>query len=92
LEKTRLIVADGIFAQYKWVNGRNQDTVDATNQLLFGYDPVAVDYMGWQLLEGLRERHGLNPIDPKPEFIHRASAVYGIGNAEAKNIEVTEIS
>jgi hypothetical protein len=92
VEKTRLIVADGIFAQYKWVNGRNQDTVDTTNQLLFGYDPVAVDYIGWQLLESLRERHNLSPIDPKPEFIHRAAINFGLGNADAKSIDVREVS
>lgn len=90
-KKTRLILVDAIFAEYKWVNGRNQDYVDTTNQLLFGNDTVAIDYIGWQMIEKLRRHHGLKPVNPKPTFIHKAAINYGLGNDDPKNIDLIDI-
>lgn len=90
-KKTKLILLDGIFAEYKWVNGRSQKYVDATNQILLGKDPVAIDYIGWQMIEKLRERHGLGPVQPKPVFIEKAAFRYGLGNNQMKKIELIDI-
>lgn len=90
-KKTRLILVDAIFTEYKWYNGRNQDTVDITNQLLFTMDPVAVDYIGWQIIEKLRRHHGLPPVSPKPIFIHKAAIHYGLGNDDFKKISLIDI-
>ncbi len=68
VKKTRLIIVDGIFAEYKWVNGRNQDYVTTTNQLLLGKDTVAIDYTAWQMIEAIRRNHGLGPVHPKPTY------------------------
>jgi len=92
MRKTRLILVDAIFTEYKWFNGRNQDTVDITNQLLFAVDPVATDYIGWQMIENLRKNHSMNPVNPKPSYIHKAAADYGLGNDELKNIDLIDIS
>ncbi|NOZ26227.1 MAG: DUF362 domain-containing protein [Nitrospirae bacterium] len=91
VKKTRLILVDGIFTEYKWFNGRDQETVDVTNQLLFGTDPVAVDFVGWQMIEDLRKRHGLEPLDPKPVFIQKAALEYGLGNADVRKIDLVDI-
>lgn len=90
-KKTRLILVDAIFTEYKWVNGRNQDYVVISNQLLFGSDPVAIDYIGWQMIEKLRRHHGLKPVNPKPSFIHKAAANYGLGNDDLKKIDLIDI-
>ncbi len=89
--KTRLILLDGIFAGIKWINGRNQDYVVKNNQLLFGLDPVAIDYLGWQAIESYRKNHGLKPLEPTPEYLHIASANYGLGNDDPQHIDLTDI-
>ena len=91
VKKTRLILVDAIFAEYKWVNGRNQDYVDITNQLLFGYDPVATDFTAWQIIEELRRSHNLNPVHPKPTYIHKAAVDYGLGNDDPKKIDLIDV-
>ncbi len=91
VKKTRLILVDAIFTEYKWVNGRGQQTVDVTNQLIFGDDPVAVDYLGWRTIESLRRRHSLKPLDPEPLFIRKAAVEYGLGNCDIDRIDVTDI-
>jgi len=77
-EKTRLIVLDAIFVEYKWVNGRDQKYVDTLNQLIISDDPVAIDHTGWRIIEQKRKEHGLGPISPAPAFIQTA-AKRGLG-------------
>ncbi len=91
VKKTRLILVDAIFAEYKWFNGRDQETVDVTNQLLFGTDPVAIDSIGWQMIESLRKSHSLKPLEPEPVFIHKAALEYGLGNDDLKRIDLVDI-
>jgi len=91
VKKTRLILVDGIFAEYKWVNGRNQDYVATTNQILLGNDTVAIDYTAWQTIEELRRNHDLGPVHPKPTYIHKAAVEYGLGNDDPKKIELIDI-
>lgn len=90
-EKTRLIVVDGIFAQYKWNNGRDQTHVEKTNLLLLGNDPVAIDYTGWQILEALRRAKGIKPIEPVPVFLEKATKHYGLGNSSPDKIKVQTV-
>ena len=82
---------DGIFTEYKWENGKNQDHVAVTNQLLFGIDPVAIDYLGWQQIARLREQYGLKPIEPMPAFIHKAAVDYRLGFDDRKKIELIDL-
>lgn len=91
VNKTRLILMDAIFTEYKWVNGRNQEYVHATNQLFFGTDPVAIDYLGWQSIENLRQLNDLQAIQPEPTFIEIASLFFGLGNYEMQNITLIDL-
>ena len=68
-EKTRLIVVDGIFTSWKWVNGRDQKYVKKTNMLLMSFDPVALDYIGWKFIEKIRNNQNLQALDPQPLFL-----------------------
>ena len=89
--KTRLVVLDAIFGEYKWVNGRDQRYVTRVNRLLFSTDPVAIDAVGWRMIEELRKKHGLGPVSPAPLYIKAAERL-GLGNADAARIEVEEIT
>lgn len=85
-DKTRLVVLDAIFGEYKWVNGRNQQYVTRVNKVLISDDPVAIDATGWRMIEELRVKHGLGPVQPQPTFIARAAAL-GLGNMAPERIE-----
>ena len=91
VSKTRLILMDAIFTEYKWVNGRSQEYVYATNQLLFGIDPVAIDYIGWQSIAKLRQLNGLQAVTPEPTFIKIASEKFGLGNYEMQKISLIDL-
>ncbi len=93
VEKTRLIILDGIFSLCKWMvkNKRNQEYVDVTNQLLIGTDTVAIDTIGWHTIADLRKRHGLKPVEPTPEYINIAASQYGLGNNNLQKIDLIDI-
>lgn len=89
-DKTRLVLLDAIFGEYRWQNGRDQRYVTRVNKLLFSTDPVAVDYSGWQMIEKLREQHGMGPVQPQPAYI-AAAAGLGLGVDDPSNIELIEL-
>jgi hypothetical protein len=90
-DKTRLIVLDACYCEYKWVNGRDQTWVDVVNKIMVSDDPVAIDYLGWQIIEQLRCDHGLPPCEPYPYFIDHAAEVYGLGTNDPDQMEIVEI-
>jgi len=84
--KTRLVVLDAIFGEYKWINGRDQRYVTRVDRVLVSDDPVAVDATGWRLIEELRSQHGVGPVTPPPVYIAKAAAL-GLGVADPGRIE-----
>lgn len=84
--KTRLIVLDAVFGEYKWANGRDQSNVTRVDRLLFSHDPVAMDATGWRLIEELRRRHGLGPVSPRPAYIAKAAEL-GLGVSDPAYID-----
>ena len=90
-KKTRLIVMDAIFVEYKWVNGRDQQYVDIMNKILVSDDPVAIDTVGWKLIEEKRKEYSLNPLSPQPVFIEKAAAM-GLGNSNLSKIKKITIN
>lgn len=90
-KKTRLIVLDAIFCEYKWQNGRGQDYVSKTNRIIFSKDPVAIDYLGWRLIERERKKHGLSPLAIKPQFIENAAKI-GLGTNKPELFDYLEMN
>ena len=89
--KTRLIVLDAVFGEYKWVNGRDQSNVARVNRVLLSRDPVALDSVGWRMIEELRKEHALPPVAPQPAYIAKA-ALLGLGVADPARIELLQIA
>lgn len=87
--KTRLIVLDAIFGEYKWINGRDQQYVDRVNKVLISDDPVAIDSIGWQMIDVMRKTHGLAPVVPSPVFIANAAQM-GLGYNDPARMELIE--
>lgn len=88
--KTRLIVLDAIFGEYKWVNGRDQKYVERVNRVIVSNDPVAVDATGWRMIEEMRAKHRLGPVQPQPAFIARAASM-GLGNMAPERIQLLTV-
>ncbi len=85
-DKTRLIVMDAIFCQYKWTGGISQDNITTRNQILISNDPVAIDFLGWQIIEKERKKQGLPPVSPIPAYIAKAS-VLGLGTNNPEQVQ-----
>lgn len=90
-DKTRLIVLDACYCEYKWYNGRDQTWVDVVNKIMVSDDPVAVDYLGWQIIEAHRSQHGFPPCDPYPYAIDYAAEGYGLGTNDPDQMEIVEV-
>ena len=84
--KTRLIVMDAVFGEYKWQNGREQDFVDVFNKIIISDDTVAIDYTGWQMIEKKRKEKLLPPVTPQPAYIQRANDL-NLGNSDPEQID-----
>jgi len=90
-DKTRLIVMDAIFAEYKWVNGRDQSYIEVVNKIMVSKDPVAVDYLGWKIIDDIRNKHGMPPVSPIPTYIQNAADL-GLGTNKPEEINHIEIN
>lgn len=89
--KTKLIVLDAIFCEYKWVNSRSQEYVSTINKILFSNDPVAIDYLGWKIIEKERKKMGLQALSIEPKYIRNA-AMQGIGDDNPTKFEHDELN
>ncbi|MHC4611661.1 MAG: DUF362 domain-containing protein [Planctomycetota bacterium] len=90
-DKTRLVVLDACYCEYKWINGRDQTYVDVVKKIIVSDDPVAIDYHGWQIIAQLRAAHGLAPVSPYPYFIDYAADIYGLGTNDPAQMEIIEL-
>lgn len=90
-EKTRLIIMDAVFVEYKWINGRDQKYVDTLSRIMISDDTVAMDYVGWKMIEEKRKEHGLGPVSPAPVYIQHAAEM-GLGTMvpSQKNLKLGE--
>jgi uncharacterized protein (DUF362 family) len=89
-EKTRLIVLDALTGLYDggpFGPGRQWDC----GRLLVSADPVALDTVGWELLNAQRESEKLAPI-PFPDHLRTAaSPPYRLGVSDREGMAVVEI-
>jgi uncharacterized protein (DUF362 family) len=92
-DKLRLIVCDAsrvqvnngpaFYPKYAWEYGG----------ILVSQDPVALDYIGWQIIEKQRKELGLKPlkaVDREPKYILTAARLK-LGNIDEKYIRKIEI-
>ncbi len=81
--KTRIIVLDAILGIYS--GGPGGQPQFAYNSVIFGQDPVAMDYQGWKILDSERQKRGWNL--EKPRHISTAAKI-GLGTDDPNNIHV----
>jgi uncharacterized protein (DUF362 family) len=102
-KKVVLHVLDGLKAVYEGGPGAQKQFVWAYRSLFFATDPVAVDQVGWEIIDAKRKQSGLppvaqagrdgNPPNPKEGFDIRQpqhiplAAALGLGVGDRKKIE-----
>jgi len=91
-DKTVLTIADGLVAQYEGGPPYMPQWTWPLGALLLSTDPVALDYVGWQILEKKRAEKGLPSLEEagrKPQYILTAAdPEHRLGNADPNLIEV----
>ncbi len=91
--KQRLIVMDALRVVVDNGPTYQPGMAEVANTLMFATDPVAVDVVGLVLLEDLRRRRGLPPLDKvdlAPTHL-QTSAKMGLGQADPGAIDVVTI-
>ncbi|HPP23182.1 MAG TPA: DUF362 domain-containing protein [Candidatus Saccharicenans sp.] len=91
-KKHRLTILDALRVQYHRGPSYHPQWNEKTNQLIFGFDPVAVDAVGWKLIENLRAKKGLPTLSEErrePTYLQTAENL-GLGLAHFDNIEIIE--
>lgn len=91
--KQKLIVCDAIRGMADGGPGLSPENLWEEKALILSRDPVAHDYVGWQIIEKRRQAVGKPPLETagrRPQWIFSA-AERGVGVAEPTNIEAIEV-
>jgi len=93
--KVRLSICDATTAQYEGGPSYMPQWTWPYNGLMVGTDPVALDYIGWQIIEKKRAEMGmksLKELKRQPTYISTAAdAQHRLGTNDPKRIEVVEV-
>jgi len=93
--KVRLHICDATTAQYEGGPSFMPHWTWPYNGLLVGHDPVALDYIGWQIIEKKRAEAGMKSLQEmkrEPAYIRTAAdAQHNLGNNDPRFIKVVEV-
>ncbi len=93
--KMRLTICDATTASYEGGPGYKPQYAWKNNALIVSQDPVALDYIGWQIIERKRAEQGLKTLeaeDRAPRYIATAGdAQHQLGTNDPKKIVVVEV-
>jgi len=91
-DKHKLSILDCLVVQYHRGPSFHSRWAEYYNGLLFSFDPVAADIIGWQIIEKLRAKQGLPSLkeeNREPEYLFTAAKM-GLGIAEVEKIQTIE--
>lgn len=91
-KKHRLSVLDSLIVQYHKGPSFHSRWTKKYEALIFSFDPVAADFVGWQLIEKFRSEEGLPSLKEEmrePAYLKTAEKM-GLGNARLDNIQIIE--
>jgi uncharacterized protein (DUF362 family) len=94
-QKVRLNICDALMAQYEGGPSYMPQWTWPFNGLLMSLDPVALDYVGWQILERKRAEKGMRSLQAlgrEPNYIATAAdSQHRLGTNEPNRIERVEV-
>jgi uncharacterized protein (DUF362 family) len=91
--KIRMTILDALEAQCEGGPPYQPNWCEDFGGLLTSNDPVALDRVGWKIIEDLRSKRGqpsLKEAEREPTYIHTA-AVLGLGTDQLNDIEIREV-
>jgi uncharacterized protein (DUF362 family) len=88
----RLSVIDALLVQYHRGPSFHPQWAERCGSLIFSRDPVAADFVGWQMIERLRSGKGLPSLaEEGREPVYLASAEkMGLGRADSEKVQIVE--
>jgi uncharacterized protein (DUF362 family) len=92
-KKHRLSILDGLIIQYHRGPSYHARWAEKQGMLIFSFDPVAADAVGWQIIEKLRAKKGLPSLseeDREPRYLKTAEKM-GLGTADQEMIKIREV-
>jgi uncharacterized protein (DUF362 family) len=94
-KKVRLNICDALMAQYEGGPSYMPQWTWPFNGLLMSQDPVALDYVGWQILERKRAEKGMKSLQAlgrEPNYVATAAdSHHRLGTNEPNRIEQVEV-
>ena len=95
-EQQRLIVCDALRVQCNGGPSYHPQWAENYGGIIVGDDPVAVDFVGYQIIDRIRRKHGLPDLEKagrKPKHIFTAAdSEHNLGKASSEDIELVEKS
>lgn len=91
-EKHRLSILDCLVVQYHRGPAYHARWAKNFGALIFSLDPVAADFVGWQVIEQLRTQDGLPSLkeeNREPTYL-KTAAKMGLGKARSEEIKIIE--
>ncbi len=91
--KIRMTILDALEAQCEGGPPYQPNWCEDFGGLLTSNDPVALDRVGWKIIEDLRRRRGLPSLqeaEREPTYIHTAASL-GLGTDHLGEIEIREV-
>lgn len=88
--KHKLTVIDALTVQFHKGPAYHPQWAEDYGALILSSDPVAADYMGWQVIEELRNKHGLPSLkqeERQPYYIQTAEQL-GLGTADPAKMNI----
>lgn len=94
-EKTKLYICDALIAQYNGGPGYKPSFTLKYGGMLVSTDPVAIDRVGWNIIEDIRKEKGLLTLkeeDREPVYIRTAGdSDHKLGVNDLSKIEIIQI-
>jgi uncharacterized protein (DUF362 family) len=95
-EQQKLVVCDALRVQYNGGPSYHPQWAENFGGIILGDDPVAVDFVGYQIVDKIRQKRGLPTLEKagrKPKHIFTAADQdHKLGNASSEEIDLVEMS
>jgi uncharacterized protein (DUF362 family) len=95
-EQQKLVVCDALRVQYNGGPSYHPQWAENFGGIILGDDPVAVDFVGYQIIDKIRQKRGLPTLEKagrKPKHIFTAAdQEHKLGKASLEEIDIVEMS
>jgi uncharacterized protein (DUF362 family) len=95
-DQNKLVICDALRVQFNGGPSYHRQWAVNFGGIILGDDPVAVDFIGYQIIDRMRSKHGLPTLEKagrKPEYIFTAAdSEHKLGKASLEEIDLVEMS